>query len=46
MGPSREPPVFACFGRISDEKKVARVREIHAKAAPLQALGKARQNSK
>ena len=41
MGPSREPPVFVCFGRISDEKKVARVRETHAKAAPLQALGKA-----
>jgi hypothetical protein len=40
MGRSREPPVFARFGRSSDETKVARSGNIRAKAARLQALGK------
>jgi hypothetical protein len=38
MGRSREPPVFARFGRTDDEAKVAGGGGIHAKAAPLQAL--------
>jgi hypothetical protein len=39
MGRSREPVVFIRFGRTSDETKSCEGGEIHAKAAPLQALG-------